>query len=354
MNHTLLSVSWVLLFVFVAMIVVMAVLLLVVRASRDGFERRADERSDAIRGLLFDALMGDEPESEVASAELRSRSGNAWTRLEDQAFGLLPKIKGDSRATLVSLLLDQGAAERAIKLTHAWSAVRRCRGAFDLGALGQREHVGRLIEMLEDRHFLVRRVSVRALGNLRDPSAVIPLLRVSGEDPRLTRDLVFALDRIGPSAAGPLREEVRLALDPDSRAGEHADLAIVVLGHIGDVAAVPLLSAALDDQRLIFATSAAEALGRIGSPESIPALVKALVAERAPVRRSAAQALGAVGSPLAIDSLLDVVEENDPEVSRQAAESLVRLEHAGLHVLRESTSPYAVEALAFASLREPA
>ncbi|MDQ6686659.1 MAG: HEAT repeat domain-containing protein [Actinomycetota bacterium] len=351
MNSGLVEASWVLLFGFGGLGLVTFVLLVLARVSRDAWERRRGRRRDEVRTLLFGALMGEPEEAHRAATELSGRTGRAWTAVADQGFEMLPKIKGESRAVLVEMLLAKGAARRARSLCGSFSAVRRCRGAYALGSLGQRESVAELVPLLSDRHFLVRRVTVRALGNIRAASAVGPLLNAIGEDARLSRDLVFALDRIGPAGAAGLRAELQRGLDRSAGGGRHADLAVVVLGHIGDVSSVPMLAQAMQARRLSLAVAAAEALGRIGSPDSIPFLVEALVAERPEVRSAAARALGGVGSPMAADSLLDAVDERDPVVSREAAEALVRLHEPGLQVLRTSDSPYAVEALAMAALR---
>ena len=351
MNPALLGVAWVLLLVFCGLGLFVFAVLVVLRLARAAYDRHVLRRRAEIRALLLDALMGEDDAPDEATAQLTARKGRRWTHVEDQAFDMLPKIKGDSRAALVRLLQDKGAADHALRQIRSVSSVRRCHGAFALGALGDPEHVDTLVPLLTDSQFLVRRVAVRALGNIGDPRAVVPLLEVIGEEPRLSRDLVYALNRIGAAGAADLRAEIQRGIDQPGRRGLHADLAATVLGLIDDFAAVPVLSRGLESDNLALAVACAQSLGMIGAPDSIPALVGALLSDQPALRVAAANALGALGSPMSADSLLDVVEENDPAVSRQAADALQKLGAAGMHLLNQSMSPYAVEAVALADLR---
>jgi HEAT repeat protein len=345
-----LRVSWVLLLVFAALSLLCFVLLVVIRSLRDALERRRQARAEVIRARIFDLLMGEEDEAASAREELVSAQGRRWEHIEDQLFAMLPKLKGDSRAEIVSLLLAQGAEQHAVALASSRSAVRRCRGAHQLGQLGLVAHLERLVDLLGDGNFVVRRVAVRALGALGDARAVRPLLLLGEHDSRLTRDLVYALDRLGPGAAEELRTVLSEELD-SGQDGLHLDPAAAVLGLIGDRGSVGVLARGLESEDPALAGACAEALGRIGSPESIPPLVAALVDFRPNVRAAAAQALGAVGSSVAIDSLIQVVDEEEPQVSRQAAQALLALGPAARRVLAASTSQYAVEALALEEIR---
>ena len=343
-----LAVSWVLLIVFSVLSVVCLVSLVVTRAARDAWAVRSEHRRELVRRRIFDLVMGEVAEAAAARRDLESTEGRRRQRVQDQILTMLPKLRGDSRDTLVALLLAQGAERRAVRLTRSRSAVRRCRGAFQLGVLGLTEHLPVVVRLLGDPAFLVRRVAVRALGNMGDPRAVRPLLLLGEHDHRLTRDLVYALDRLGAGAA----PELRTVLAERLAAGEHLHLdpAAVVLGLIGDRDAIEVLAEGLESENPSLAQSCAEALGRISAPESIPPLVAALLDLRPNVRAAAAHALGSIGSSVAADSLADVVEEEEPQVSRQAAEALLQLT-AGRALLEASGSAYAREALALDAVR---
>ncbi|WP_310962652.1 HEAT repeat domain-containing protein [Nocardioides terrisoli] len=347
----LLQVATVLLSVFAGVAGLVFVVLLALRLGVMTIDRRTDRRRAADREVIFDLLMGEPEEAEAARADLLGRGGRAWDHTEDLVYEMLPKLKGDSRGRLVEVLAIRGAVRRARRLSHSVSAVRRCRGAFALGVLGDVESQSRLVELLGDRHFLVRRTAVRALGNLGDPGGAAPLLELIGDEPRLSRDLTYALHRIGPGAGPLLRAEVASGLEHPEDRHLHADLAATVLGLLGDVAAGSVLTRGVSSPRLGFGLACAEALGRIGSPDAIPSLTATLDDPRPPIRVAAAQALGLLGSDAAVARLLEVVEEDDPGVSRQAADALRALGPAGVEVLRGSLSSYAVEAVALADLK---
>lgn len=344
-----LRISWILLIGFAALSAAFFVLLVVVRFARDTWERRSQQIAEDVRSQIFDLLMGEGEEVLAARQGLESVSGRAWDRIEAQIFTMLPKLKGDSRSELVSLLLAKGAEGHALSLVRSRSGVRRCRGAFQLGVLGLSVHVEELVERLSDKRFLVRRVALRALGNIGDARAVRPLLLLGERDSRLTRDLVYALDRMGPGAAPELRAVLRDELTSGDHL--HLDPAAVVLGLIGDVEAVGVLAEGLTSPNPSFAGACAGALGRIGSPESIAPLSAALLDVRPNVRSAAAHALGMVGSPESVQSLIEVVDEEEPQVSRQAAQALLELGPRARALLEASTSPYAVEAVALQTIR---
>ena len=177
---------------------------------------------------------------------------------------------------LVDLVTERGAVGRARTLLNSWSAVRRCRGAYRLGALHRKDAVPQLVPLLQDRTFLVRRVALRALGAIGDPAAVVPILRTCGGDDRLTRDLVSALERIGQAGAPAMRAELSKGMARSSGSGRrgrarHRRARPGRRRRLGN-----LLVDALTTPRPALQASAAEALGRIGAPSAIPALVNAL------------------------------------------------------------------------------
>ncbi len=351
MRAEVLSYAPLFLLVVVLLTLLVCLTLVMLRASAGLLERRRTRRQVAVRDLLFAALMGEPQEAAEARAALSRRTGRAWERAEAQAFDMLPKIKGESRIALVAVLLDKGASARAVAKTSTWSLVRRCRGAHELGALSQHGSVPILLPMLDDRSFLVRRVAVRSLGSIGDASAVAPLLQVTGEEPRLSTDLVFALDRIGRPAAPTLRTELDRALHRSSGAGRHADLAAVGLGLIGDVDGVDLLRQAIEDGAPRLQAAAARALGRIGTPESVDPLINALASVVPSVQIAAAEALGEIGSSKGARALGAVLDSGNHDLARIAATSLLRLDEAGVSVLTEHQSEYAREALALLELK---
>ncbi|MGN6251476.1 MAG: HEAT repeat domain-containing protein [Marmoricola sp.] len=350
-SSRLLHVALILLIAFAVVAVVLFGLLLGIRATRVVTERRRDRRRTATRALLLDVLLGEDDDAVRARTALLRRSGRSWERTEEQVFEMLPKLRGEARDALTALLTDRGTMGRARRLSRSLSAVRRCRGVFALGVLDDHASLPRMTAMLEDRSYLVRRTTVRALGNLGDPAAVQPLLALVAREPRLSRDVVYALDRIGTVAAPILRAELRDALDHPGDEHPEADLAAAVLGLIGDFRAADLLARGLRATQPGLDVACAEALGQVGTADVLPDLVAALDSDRPALRTAAAHALGLLGASEALEDLVHVLDAGDPLLARSAAAALRQLGEAGMAALRASSSPYAVETVALSDLR---
>jgi len=344
--------------------VLLVVVLLLARLTGAARARHREEQRHALRVLLLSALLGEPPESDTAAAELKCRTGRSWQRVEEAAFALLPKIKGRSHAALVTLLTDRGAAVRATARARSWSMVRRARGAYQLGALARSESLPVLLDLLCDRHFLVRRGAVRALGALRSPEAVRPLLDAVVADDALARDVVAAIARIGTPASAVLREMVQEVLVPGHQPPtpapgappvRRAAVAATGLGKVGDVGASSLLVRALRDRSHPgLAEAAADALGQLGAPDAVRPLLDAVAESRPTLRLAAARALGSISDRSAAAGLATALEGSSHDDARAIAAALLRLGRDGLAALESSESPYAAEALAVHGLRQSA
>ena len=344
--------------------VLLVVVLLLARLTGAARARHREEQRHALRVLLLSALLGEPPESDTAAAELKCRTGRSWQRVEEAAFALLPKIKGHSHAALVTLLTDRGAAVRATARARSWSMVRRARGAYQLGALARSESLPVLLDLLCDRHFLVRRGAVRALGALRSPEAVRPLLDAVVADDALARDVVAAIARIGTPASAALREMVQEVLVPRHQPPtpapgappvRRAAVAATGLGMVGDVGASSLLVRALRDRSHPgLAEAAADALGQLGAPDAVRPLLDAVAESRPTLRLAAARALGSISDRSAAAGLATAIEGSSHDDARAIAAALLRLGRDGLAALESSESPYAAEALAVHGLRQSA
>lgn len=349
---------------FGGLAVLLVAVLVLARLTGAARARHREQQRHELRVLLLTALLGDPPECDAAVAELKSRSGRSWERVEDAAFALLPKIKGHSHAALVTLLTDRGAADRATARARSWSMVRRARGAYQLGALGRKESLPVLLHLLQDRHFLVQRGAVRALGGLQCPEAVRPLLDAVVADHALARDVVAAIARTGASASPALRAMIEEVLAPGHRPPaptpgappvRRAAIAATGLGMVGDVAATPLLVRALRDREHPgLAEAAADALGRLGAPEAVEPLLDALARPEPALRRAVARALGSISARSAAPGLVAALDKAGRDDARAVAAALLQLGPAGMRALEDSDSPYAAEALAVHALRQSA
>ncbi|RYE74182.1 MAG: HEAT repeat domain-containing protein, partial [Myxococcales bacterium] len=259
-DSTTMRIAVVVFFCLLVACVLLVVGLLLLRVFHDWRDRHREEKAAELRTVFFELVMGEPREALRAERFLHRMSPREWRFARAQAFSMLPKLRGESRDHLIRLLRDKGSIAVALEQVRSVSMVRRCRGAFALGALQDQDHADVLIDLLGDPAFLVRRVSVRALGNLGAAEAVRPLVDLAGVEPRLSRDLVYALHRIGAAGTGDMREHLRTVVDsgdPD-RSG---DLVATVLGTLGDYPSRHVLVDGLRSDRPELAAACAEALG---------------------------------------------------------------------------------------------
>jgi len=352
-SQVLLDVAWILLIVFLTLAAACLCALLGIRAQRRIVARRRERETAAIRADLVAVVVGEEPDAAEAAQQLGALSGQHWDRADELLVGMLPKVRGDAKERVLSVLLTRGAVRRALLQVGSRRSFARCRGAFALGAMEAVEESDHVMRLLSDRSPLVRRVAIRALGMMGDPAAAGPLLDAANEDVGTRRDLTQALVQLGGAAAPALRERVAFAVrarDPADRSGP---IAATALGLIGDSMAAYELAEAATRGPTALRLAAAQALGHLDSPLGVPALQAALSSRSAQVQLAAATSLGRLGASSAVPALLNAVERADPVVSRSAASALLALGPRGHAALNETRSPYAVEALAIEALRRP-
>jgi HEAT repeat protein len=110
---------------------------------------------------------------------------------------------------------------------------------------------------------------------------------------------------------------------------------VLVLGRLGDRAAVPALLQAARDPDPDTALYAVWALGKIGDPAAVDAVLETSQSEDAGARKMAAYVLGQLGDPRAIPRLRVLAEDRVADVRWNAAIALAELgDRAGLPVLR--------------------
>jgi len=326
--------------------------LVALRARRRLFARRREAETARVRADLVAIVDGEEPDASEAADRLVALRGGRWHRADELLVGMLPKVRGQAKDRVRSVLRRRGAEKRALAHLGARRASARCRGAFGLGAMGAHDVTARIVALLDDRSPLVRRVAVRSLGLMQDPTAAEPLLHAANEPDAVQRDLIHALIQLGPSAAPVLRARVlQLVAQPDSD-DRSAPTAATALGFMGDMASARILAAAVDGGSVALQLAAAQALGRLDVPAGVPALQRALTSPvSVQVQFAAAASLGRLGAESAIPELLDAVERGDPTLSRTAASALLDLGPAGRDALAGSQAAYAVEALVVDEMR---
>ena len=87
------------------------------------------------------------------------------------------------------------------------SAVRRCRGHYRLGVLAEPARRDAVLAGLDDRDFAVRRTAMLALGSFPESVVVDACSPRPPSEPRLRRDFLASIDRIGRAAVPVLRAE---------------------------------------------------------------------------------------------------------------------------------------------------
>jgi HEAT repeat protein len=193
---------------------------------------------------------------------------------------------------------DEGEFRVHVRLIQEVSAVPLF-GPPDVRKLEAKGDVRGLVKALGyEKEAKVREAAAWALGDVRDPRAVEPL--------------VAALK------------------DSDYGVGHAAAKALV---KIGALAVEPLVGALKETQSLV-RSSAAEALGQIGDPRAVEPLIAALSDSSGFfVRRLAARALGEIGDPRAVAPLIASLNDEEDSVRQAAAQALSRLGHSAVEPL---------------------
>jgi HEAT repeat protein len=340
--------------VLLAGCVSVVVALLVLRVGKDRAERRhARLRAPVWRDVMV--LSTGEPD-EVDEAFVRLLATDARERavMLADAFALVPKLRGSARDRLREVLRHWGSVDDAVRSTRSRSRVQRCRGYHRLGVLAEPALRDVVLTGLEDRDFAVRRTAMIALGSFPESVVIDHLLTSGAAEPRLRRDFLASVDRIGSAAVPTLRRALIRSIAEGGGGDRRGFLAAEALGLVGAMAAVPTLEEALQGSSVELKIACMHALGRLGAPSSVVPLSGPLGHGDPDVRRVAATSLGLVGGTWAVPALLTVLHDDSIEVARAAANALSRCGPRGRAVLEESSAPVAREVLALAALGEPA
>jgi HEAT repeat protein len=168
---------------------------------------------------------------------------------------------------------------------------------------------------------------VKALGEIGDPGAVLPLIALLKSNMGTPISLVehpvamAVLDALGeiddPRAVLPLAAAFK-------EKGSWWSSGIEVLRKMGEPA-VELLLEALKDEASPVSDAAPLALGRLGDPRAVPVLIAALKDSRWNVREAAVQALDAFKDSRAVEPLCVLLEDGHESVRIAAAVALTGL-----------------------------
>lgn len=174
-----------------------------------------------------------------------------------------------------------------------------------------------LIRALRHRDAGIQYQAAEALGELRDPTAVEPLMHsLTGDRYAGIRwKAAEALARIGPPSVPFL---VRVLSHPED---DVRWMAAIALGEIGDPSSLDPLILLLSEEDRFVRSRAAFAISRFGA-SAVDPLARALEEGGPSTRWGAAYALGKIGDPRGIDPLVRAIRDPDDEVLAEALSSL--------------------------------
>ena len=268
-----------------------------------------------------------------------------------------PKVRVEAIYTLGAVAqppLADDPAKQLIKALDHYDPVIRAAAARVIGRLKVTSAGKDLITAVNDSQQPVRLAAMRALGDIRERTAIDALTQQvehykKGEGAWSALD---ALANIGDPSSVPLfktrladRDQFirRAAAEGLGRAGDSSEIAALEAGETKDSSPmvraamafalsrlgrdyVRHLIAALDDEKLV--AQAAGYLIELG-PVAIPALLEALKEQDDAIRGNAALVLGAVGTSEHIPALSALSTDREPDVKRAAGRSIDRIKLRG-------------------------
>ncbi len=110
-----------------ALVALLALAIVARRALRRAAARRVARRAEPLRPLLLE-LAGGEAEPETM-AELLALDPRDWRAIEPQLWVLAGKIRGESLALLIDLLIQRGTVAQALREAAGRGALRRATAA---------------------------------------------------------------------------------------------------------------------------------------------------------------------------------------------------------------------------------
>jgi HEAT repeat protein len=181
------------------------------------------------------------------------------------------------------------------------------------------DSVAEHISALDDEDWGVREDAAVALGRLRDPRSVQPLIRALRDSDRAVREAAT-------SALKELGEPALLSLGfclQDTNLQVQESAACILAAIANEQVLNPLLSAALSPNWIV-RMSAAQGLGRIRSPQAIDTLMLLLQDKVPGVREEAGRAIQAIGEA-SVPKLLNILHDRNWKARLRAVEALALL-----------------------------
>jgi len=174
-----------------------------------------------------------------------------------------------------------------------------------LACIADERVLAQLLVALGNKDWIVRMHAAKALGRIKNPEAVEPLIPLLQDKVKAVREeTTAALVAIGDAATPSL---LAALADTDWLVRLHA---VEALGKMKSPAAVePLLSALFNDRDAAVREDVVRALGQIGDGRAVEFLIMAM--KEPGLRLLAVEALGQIGDPRAVPVLIKVLEGSD-------------------------------------------
>jgi HEAT repeat protein len=259
--------------------------------------------------------------------------GPGRVHLDRALTRLLGKVRGLPAEQLAHVLTAHGAIDRALADLHHRSPVRRAQAAQLLGLCRVERALPQLVRALGDHAPEVRASGAHALGLMGDPDAAQPVLdAVAAERGIPAGPAADALAGMGIGISEPLRKSL------ESPSATARTVAAYLSGDGSFTRSTAILHAVLtDDPDLTVRETAAIALGHLGRGGEVDVLVRHTRADQpTPLRRACATALGDLGDAAAVPGLSALLDDDDPRLAELAAQALVRLGPSGATALDEA------------------
>jgi HEAT repeat protein len=250
-------------------------------------------------------------------------------------------------------------------------------GQPDIENLKAQKDIKGLIKALDyKKEASIRAGAALALGEIKDPTAVEPLMAaLTDSDIEVRKQTAWALHEIGDSRVEPLITILKNApkrLIFDSMKGEAGvyfgaiealiqigppavpsliatlrksnirRVSAEILGCIKDVRAVEPLITALGDEDRYVREEAAKALAKTGSP-SVEPLIAEFKNSKREVRKSSAQTLAIIRDPRAIEPLNQLLQDSDGDVREAASAALKALRLKPIYAFYHDENEFSAE-----------
>ncbi len=253
-------------------------------------------------------------------------------------------VTDKDRAGLQEFLRASGLLDRCIERVHNGNGWARRRAMLALGAMRVPEAVAPLIEALHDWQLDTRLIAVRALGKTGLAEAAEPILEAY-----MVGGLKLPSDPVSNALMHCYKNEPQELMPYLRRSlGESREVLARVAGEL----ATPLMAEEMmylaDDPGPEVRASAARAMAVAPLAVAIPTLAKLIRDDVWFVRLRATTALHQILHPRVIPFLLEAVCDSNRLVRIRAATALAKFEHETVEILRrivDSRDGYALQAM---------